>query len=685
METAKETQKMNDAEGSLCETCIAALKGVGYPRQEIATPHHQSYENFAASRTNCFICAWLWAQHVPPPTPPDDSVSTETFRITCQSLEKRGGRSPTYKASFLVKSSWAAGFELQVGFANGTNKPWFRKVLRKLRAQPWSKIDSRLGSMQDLQTIKTWLSNCEVQHKHCRPQTRTASSFFPTRVIDVKDADSGVVRLQEGEFVSSTSPDKARPAYWTLSHRWGDSELVLQLTKTTEQDFHRAIPMNHLPPTFRDAVLLVHRLGFRYLWVDSLCIYQDSLSDWHRQTHQMIDVYRNSHCNISAVGSSYNPSTKGLFEERRWERRLLYPFLVKEGFQPREENRRDGWVAWNDSMWDNDVQKTPLSTRGWVVQERFLGTRVVHFTQNQIFWECLESIHCGTDPNSTLETIDSNVRHSSITTTQYKSSRLEVERCASTRRLEARDDDTSRRLRREWSAILSVYMSSNLTKDSDRLIALSGIAKIFRELSGDTYVAGLWKKTIDLDLAWRSYASRGIPARRSTSYAPSWSWASIVGGQVRILSLSRRPSSYVTLLEVRVITDPPNGDPAGSLRSAELDIECISYHYRLNMQSKKLTLYGNPKTTGRWPGFEEREIVALYLDTSDLVDRFAGVKEIEGTCITLLVVFRDMKILVEYLMLEHDGNNRYKRIGIVSSTGTSVSMIKGRHTSLTLI
>ncbi|KAI1300459.1 heterokaryon incompatibility protein-domain-containing protein [Xylaria venustula] len=676
---------MDDAEGYLCETCKTALCD-GEPGSlggEIKA-HHRSYIDFEASKTDCFICAWLWAQHRHPPTTLQDSTSDHQFEITCE-MKGRGWEETmrSLEASFRVTSSWASEYELRVFLGSESKldahtRHWLPNLLDELNTRPWSKLDSRLGSAQDLQTIETWLSHCEAEHDHCYPQSRRTSSFFPSRVIDVQDANNGFVRLQSAKDVSFDASGFP-PAYWTLSHRWGDAQNIIKLTKTTERDFYKSISMNDLPPTFRDAALLVQRLGYRYLWIDSLCIFQDSLSDWHQETQDMVNIYRNTYCNLSAAGSSHDPSNEGLFQTRRSDARLLYPFLIKAGFQPYGDESNDRrWVCWNDSTWDDEIEKVSLATRGWVVQERFLGTRIIHFAQNQIFWECLGSIRCAVDPDSTLMTVGAKNRRCAHTT-KYKSSRLKVERYRA--EPEELDPYLISSLYGEWQAIASVYASANLTKESDRFIALSGIAKTFRELGNDTYLAGLWKKTLPIDLTWTSGASQGNLTRRSASYAPSWSWASIVGGGVNIAPDPDNDDYYVRgrgwelikLLSERVITDPPSGDSAGSLQSAELDITGIPYYYRWHVKSETLYLYDDEKRAVRrrdLDGNNEKKVwkeqfTKFWLDTSDLVDRLVEAGEMEGMCIPVFGLYTMGIVYQDYLILEHDGDNRYKRIGLL--------------------
>ena len=72
-----------------------------------------------------------------------------------------------------------------------------------------------------------------------------------------------------------------------------------------------SINMTDIPKTFQDAVLITRKLGYRYLWIDSLCIIQDSASDWQIESVKMADIYFNAVVNISADASPRSDS--GIF------------------------------------------------------------------------------------------------------------------------------------------------------------------------------------------------------------------------------------------------------------------------------------------------------------------------------------------------------------------------------------
>ncbi len=64
-----------------------------------------------------------------------------------------------------------------------------------------------------------------------------------------------------------------------------------------------------------------------------------------------------------------------------------------------------------------------------------------------------------------------------------------------------------------------------MTKETDKLLAISGLAMYFYKVTGDTYYAGLWKRDLFRALRWQYYYALTV-LRPSAYIAPSWSWAS---------------------------------------------------------------------------------------------------------------------------------------------------------------
>lgn len=200
-----------------------------------------------------------------------------------------------------------------------------------------------------------------------------------------------------------------------------------------------------------------------------------------------------------------------------------------------------------------------------------------------MYWECLEATTSETDSTEELKILAKDWHWRPPIKTVYKTAGLEIARSVSKalsgQHGSTREEETT--YLRLWGDLVSIYANCALTNESDRLIAMSGIAKTFQDATKDTYLAGLWKKFIHSDLTWKADAGDGAEVLRSDSYAPTWSWASVVGGHTSLSMVyqkyGRTPISLINLVAERIVSEPPGGDPKGLLRSAELDIECMLY------------------------------------------------------------------------------------------------------------
>jgi hypothetical protein len=368
---------------------------------------------------------------------------------------------------------------------------------------------------------------------------------------------------------------------------------------------------------------------------------------------------------------------------------MLFPFTVKTtlsitDYPSSHENTTlsEEWMACWQSTWNDEVESAPISNRGWVVQERFLAPRVLHFTRNQIYWECLEAIHLATHPATDFSSLVDGIFRP-IPPSCYKVARLELAKAGG----DTCDSDPVRSLYHiHWGTVVSNYVACSLTKESDRFLAMAGIAKVFQEVNDDVYLAGVWKKTAHTDLGWTTEARSGVPARRSTELrAPSWSWASIVGGNVKFLRTyhGNLPFSTIKVLEVRGSTETEE-DSVGLLNSPELEIECILFHYLWRGRDKSVTVFERGSQT-----VTNNINPSLALDTSELVERFDAAEEIRGLCVPI----NGHHIKYggggnQFLVLEHDSGQRYRRIGLMtgSAIGNDIRGLPEDNTSrITLI
>jgi hypothetical protein len=125
------------------------------------------------------------------------------------------------------------------------------------------------------------------------------STIYPTRVLDLEVLIKDSMDIQ---LIENLTPDSRHA---TLSHCWGyKSDTGYQATTSNLRDLKERIQYADLPRTYCDAISVCRALKVRYLWIDSLCIIQDSKEDWEREAANMAYVYSNSYLSILADWST---------------------------------------------------------------------------------------------------------------------------------------------------------------------------------------------------------------------------------------------------------------------------------------------------------------------------------------------------------------------------------------------
>jgi hypothetical protein len=281
------------------------------------------------------------------------------------------------------------------------------------------------------------------------------------------------------------------------------------LTRETSEGFMKGIDPESLPKTFQDAITITRRLrsifGVRYLWIDALCIFQNSPDDWRHEGSRMDDVYMNAWCNISAANGVDGRS--GLFspKSRAVPRRVFLRSFERQDKQP--VNR----IAIPETVW-NDVKNSTLSTRAWVHQEQTLSRRILYFTDHKILWECQRwraSEEFGPFPKEI--------------------SNLQIERILLSHEIISKR--TADRLIQLWACCVQNFTKGKLSYPGDKLPAISGLARRLQQYLPDArYLAGLWSIELENQLLWIPNSKFPVWKNRSEAYrAPSWTWACIDG------------------------------------------------------------------------------------------------------------------------------------------------------------
>ena len=232
------------------------------------------------------------------------------------------------------------------------------------------------GSDLHFRLLRDWLHICNESHDD--HASAKEEQVLPTRVLDVGNAENpNRLRLYE--------PKREQGRYIALSHRWGESR-PFSTEKETIEIRRNGIEFDQLPKTFQDAVAVTRKLGVQYLWIDSLCIIQDDDEDWRRESGKMETVFASAYCTIAATSATN--SVDG----------FLIPRSVKRfvRLQDNKDSQLYAYVSEVSEDFDHDVEQGELNKRAWVLQERALSPRTIHFTAGQTYWECGSVVRCET-------------------------------------------------------------------------------------------------------------------------------------------------------------------------------------------------------------------------------------------------------------------------------------------------
>jgi hypothetical protein len=394
--------------------------------------------------------------------------------------------------------------------------------------------------------IKHWISACQ-QHSSCIEEQKQLQEM-QTRVL-----------LLGKHKVSLQDTGGRKGIYATLSHCWGTSQ-VLTTTKGTLSQRFLGIRWDPLPRIFQDAIALTKNLGIEYLWIDSLCIIQGDHKDWTHESARMATIYSNSYLNIAATLSS---GSNGTLFTSRWTTPIPFdvdcltlpkrpmksyciPFASNEtviqarySTEPAHENIK--LLHNSNHKKRSDVsQKAPLLTRSWVLQERILSPRTIHFHSSEMVWECKDTFCCEC---GILEKAEQ---------WSHGGYRI-IGKCW----LSQLEDDLYS-ISTAWLECIELYSRLRITKCTDKLSGLAGLASEVALKFPSQYLAGFWECDLPRSLCWKVVGeekdgpetnTKMTYGKRCTPYcAPTWSWASIDLSETGIVSSFEARTTFEHLL-----------------------------------------------------------------------------------------------------------------------------------------
>ncbi|KAL8910062.1 MAG: hypothetical protein Q9171_004616 [Xanthocarpia ochracea] len=312
------------------------------------------------------------------------------------------------------------------------------------------------------------------------------------------------------------------------------------------------IPLEDLPQTFRDAICVTRNLGYRYLWIDSLCIVQDDPKDWDTVSRDIASIYSNCVLTIAALWGQ--DTNSGCFIERdplRTQACRIGDWWGLGLFVLPPHHKRGQII--------DRVEPGPLLKRRWVLQERLLSRRTLYYGPWELNWKCQQSeaneSESAIAPGLSDETLKSRFRN------------LHVHNLGKIGFGMIEDNYNKEGYRSAleiWNAIQSLYWESSLTYHSDSLVAISGITSAMRAVSGMRFASGLWIDLAHTELLW-SVSNSGETTR--ASMFGTWCWASVEGAKLVAFSIGiilfRKPMFHCTIQPPKGAAVPANPELLG--------------------------------------------------------------------------------------------------------------------------
>lgn len=340
-----------------------------------------------------------------------------------------------------------------------------------------------MASEANFKLARHWLKECLSSHSTCAISDKNTP--LPTRVLDI--GTSVQLRLN----LLHTANEKV-DSYACLSYCWGkDFFIILTLAQLCVMS--KNIKFEALPTTFMDAVIVARRLDTQYLWIDALCIIQDSKEDMKTELVKMADIYKNA-C-LTVIAASAANANEGSLQSLPIPDRLIRA--------PLETNDKDaGAVLLRPigNLEGFDQHSDYTDTRVWCLQESILSPRCSVFSSLHLYWCCYQPPYARHDERYTRSSF---FHPTPLTRPSHIQERL-PRVFHSGRRCNSLTADDHKELHDFWRSIVGQYSRRQITDVSDRFRALSAIAHEFHSITGDTYVAGLWLSNLPHSLLWRS-------------------------------------------------------------------------------------------------------------------------------------------------------------------------------------
>ncbi|KAI0828934.1 heterokaryon incompatibility protein-domain-containing protein [Trametes gibbosa] len=445
-------------------------------------------------------------------------------------------------------------------------------------------------SPRALALAKACADECLLQHEHCR-EISASPAPLPTRVLDCAEPHHPRLVTTKGR----------RGVYVALSYVWGEDQ-PHRTTMANISSYAKGIDLASLPQTIRDSIHVTHALGIAYLWIDSLCIIQDSDVDKQHEIMLMRLIYRNAHLTI--IAASARKVSEGFLQDRPVVPHvngtrvpISLPFICPPSPIAPGGNvdgtataREVGTVHIAPDFQATQVYPLydrawePITARGWCMQEYFVSPRALIFASHTLQFRCQKTTQ---NIGGAFHSLDDDARLPAVL---FLADPPRVPRSSA----------LSVALRQAWIDIVGDYTARVVTVSADKLVAFGAVAEMFQRVLRSDYLAALWRDTFLVDLCWNRREERSQRPRPPAYRAPSWSWAAVEGEVVVSgTPLVEREGTVAEIVECTVVLEdaqlPFERVAGGALVLHAPVLRCAWYavderdnvHYRVLLQTAR--------------------------------------------------------------------------------------------------
>ena len=278
----------------------------------------------------------------------------------------------------------------------------------------------------------------------------------------------------------------------------------------------------------------------------------------------MGEVYTNCFCCIAATASI--DGSHGLYRAR--DLYMLRRLEIETAFSALDTaGQKQRYTMYNNEYWSVNLEDAPLNKRGWVVQERLLAPRIIHFTEREVMWECRQITASEVYPTgSRMPSIIGNSRVKDLNPYSPFNERWTGESAGA---------HLSKHFYPNvlWERVMRTYLQCSFTDSRDKAVALSGIAKHFQTITDDRYIAGMWERNLARELLWSVVDEHEEDIALSPTHldeyrGPSWSPLSLDARSWPASSKNIDPLIHVDNIDISTVAD----DDTGPLSHASLHL-----------------------------------------------------------------------------------------------------------------